>query len=71
MARFRRGRPEVHSPPSTLPEAEEALRESQRERVQAARMWPLVNWLTGQVEEQKEVNHLAERFRGALRGGAA
>ena len=63
-------KPQVRTP-STLPEAREAL-------VQARIEHALVNQQRARVEEaasvlanERETNHMAERFRAALRGGEA
>lgn len=56
--------------PSTLPEAEKALEQSRAERAMAARLRPRVDRAVRDLAREREVNHMAERFRSALKGAS-
>lgn len=57
--------------PSTLGEAEEALEQVHREQEEVRELQPQVTHVTREIAIEREVNHLAARFREALRGGHA
>lgn len=59
------------NPPSTMPEAQEAIIKSRVERELVSELRPRVDRAVSDLALERETNHMAARFRSALRGGAA
>jgi hypothetical protein len=59
------------NPPSTMPEAQEAIIKSRVERELVSELRPRVDRAVSDLAQERETNHMAARFRSALRGGAA